>query len=298
MRILLFAVLIVFLLPVTASADGMAFEPSPESVSYSALVREERQVAVIAYEDGKETLFLSVDMLPESDSFVWLFPIPAKPDVTDLDVVKTFPKIGGKNVIVEAKRSAEKLAEYSFGSQIYPLIFLLEFRRAAWESSPKATQRAYGPDVLDLEQVVVHKSVTKYGVTTELLTTESKAPLLAYLAEKGLSLPGEAGMILDEYIGGDFSFVTVWREDVAAGEANLPAGRRGKITSNVTISFPTKKIFFPLKPTSIYGKRIIPIEFTIQGYVDPDLPKELREFQSAGYFYSHGTNFVTHRRVG
>jgi hypothetical protein len=273
-------ILLLTALTLPAYADGMVFE---RRVDYSALATEESQTALIAYEDGIERLIIGVDVHQTQSELVWIFPVPAKPDVTDIDIVKSLPKLEGKNVIDEAKKNAQAILEVSLISQIYTLPLIFTARGASF-GHRAAVFEAVEPS--SLEGLIVYKSITKYGITTELLSTESIEPLEFYLLDKGLELPDQVIGPIEEYIGEDCSFVISWKESTA-----FPRGKTNNI--NVTISFPTERIFYPLRFTSVYGEEVIPIQLTVQGYVTPDVPKPLDRKVKAYFFRSDESNEVT-----
>ena len=50
------------------------------------------------------------------------------------------------------------------------------------------------------------------------------------------------------------------------------------------LSFPTDKIYFPLKTTSIYGDKEIPMLVYVINYVEPEFYKEIKEYAKVNYF--------------
>lgn len=66
-----------------------------------------------------------------------------------------------------------------------------------------------------------------------------------------------------------------------------PTQKRG-----VSITFPTDKIFFPLKPTSVYGDKVIPIDVRIMGYVKPDLPDNIKNNSSITYYTNNKAGYT------
>ena len=94
-------------------ADGGAFirRPTFERDVWIPITQDE-QVSVITYENGKETMIISIEAELESGEIVWIFPVPAKPEQTDIDIVKEFPEFSGYEV--KSKVGYEFNRGYSF----------------------------------------------------------------------------------------------------------------------------------------------------------------------------------------
>jgi len=56
------------------------------------------------------------------------------------------------------------------------------------------------------------------------------------------------------------------------------------ICLGVSITFPTDKIYFPLKPTSVYGSQKVPIVIYVMGHVTPDIYPEIEKDTQVNYF--------------
>jgi len=69
--------------------------------------------------------------------------------------------------------------------------------------------------------------------------------------------------------------------------------REDKNKLGVFLSFPTQKIFYPLKPTSVYGNDIVPAVIYILDYVKPEVYREIKSDTEVSYFY---TDQLTLRR--
>lgn len=60
-------------------------------------------------------------------------------------------------------------------------------------------------------------------------------------------------------------------------------GAESSIDLSVFVSFSTDRIYFPLKPSAIYGPRRIPVSLLVTGHVDPGFAGRLRAGSSVGY---------------
>ncbi len=72
----------------------------------------------------------------------------------------------------------------------------------------------------------------------------------------------------------------------------------------VFVTFPTKNIYFPLIPTSVYGSKIIPAIIKVIGYVSPRIFDDIKTYTNVEYyFYNHSVrnddlkNFYGHNNV-
>ncbi|RLC45659.1 MAG: hypothetical protein DRI23_13245 [Candidatus Cloacimonadota bacterium] len=53
----------------------------------------------------------------------------------------------------------------------------------------------------------------------------------------------------------------------------------------IFITFPTKEIYYPMIPTSIYGSKTIPVTLYVLGHVTPKLNNEIKAYTKIGYYY-------------
>jgi len=83
----------VFISPV--SADGGIVIYDPDMFRWE-LQDMDQQLCAINYENGFENMLLSVDVSDlHGEKAVWIFPVPAKPDKTVIDIIKGFPRLWG-----------------------------------------------------------------------------------------------------------------------------------------------------------------------------------------------------------
>ncbi len=286
MRYIILILLMMALLAIPAYADGMSIERNPAD-SKTYFTTEENQRAIILYRAGIEKLYLNIDAVSGAPGFFWIFPVPAKPEDTDIDVSPSPSLLQGVSVFEAATNKTKKMFMMSLATQLYPLVVLfpIVYRQAPlareYIGASPATKGTEGYG----ERVTVHKSVSKLGVTTELVTTESIEPLADYIAEKGLELPLMAEIPLKEYIGEEYSFVVSWVEDTGGRQFSRD-GYRWNRNPDVLISFPTQELYFPLKLTSVYGIQTIPIEIAVEGFVTPSIPTTIKGSTEVDYLVS------------
>ena len=235
-------------------SDGGMWYYDPQYEDWQ-LQNEEKQVCAINYEDGIQNMILEVN-IPEinGEKAVWIFPLPAKPDDIEIDISEDFPAFYGTE-LEDLKN--DKVNESFFviaASQVYtwPLLLILSTLPGLAGSSGDA-QNIYHQkyDELGSLDVTVHEHIEKKGLTTELITAGSGGDFYDYLYYHDLKLPMYSEKLFNEYIGKDYSFVISWLSDPKEFKRSGSVG--------VYTSFPTEKIYFPLKLTSVYEEEEIPI---------------------------------------
>ena len=271
---------LVFVQPV--SADGMIHVYDPD-MRWWGLQGEGQQLCAINYEDGFENMILSVDISDlHGEKAVWIFPVPAKPEVTAIDIMEKFPRLSGYDVQEKAGEVISDVFTVMTLSQVYtfPFVFAPYFAQVAY-MGPGIGEEGEG------EGVTIHEHIEKMGLATELVTAEDGGAFHSYLTNKGLELPADSKSVLDEYIGQEYSFVVSWISDVERfKEATTTIDRYGRTinTVSVFIAFPTDNIYFPLKPTSVYENQDIPILIYVMGHVTPELYPGIVRGTHVNYF--------------
>lgn len=281
----LVAIFILLLLPLSF-ADGMIHYYD----YYWRPLDEDRQYCAINYQNGLEKMILTVSLSDiRGTKAVWIFPVPAKPKDVAIDIIKGFPALYGYDVKGQAEYKVEESLIFMSMSQIYPILFPFLFVKAPHYYTALGIRK--GAEWQNIEEgVTVHERIEKMGLVTELVTAESGDALSNYLTNKGLDLPSESKEILDEYVGKEYSFVISWISDVEEFKRNQEYGRKyyyyGKPSYlvGVSITFPTSKIYFPLKPTSIYGSREIPITIFVMDHVTPEIYEKIKPYTTVGYY--------------
>jgi len=263
-----------------ASADGIIYFHDPDMLHWE-IQNEDRQLCAINYENGKQNMILAVDAIDlKGDKAVWLFPVPSEPDDTEVDIIKGFPELYGYDIL----ESNDNIISGSFiairFTQVYtlPALFFLLTGQFAYGG-------ALGPG--EKYDITIHEHIEKMGLTTELITAEDGNAFYSYLTSRGFDLPPESKPVLDEYAGNEYTFVVSWISDVE--QFKNESGTRGlfegmKNTIGVSVSFPTDKIYFPMKPTSVYGNKKIPMLIYVTGLVTPELYPEIEQHAQVNYF--------------
>ncbi|MBN1502550.1 hypothetical protein JW930_03330 [Candidatus Woesearchaeota archaeon] len=267
-------------------ADGMIHIYDKDMWS---LYPEEQQLVAINYENGYENMLISININEDiyGEKAVWVFPVPAEPEKVVIDIYKGFPRLYGKDVDSEFKDTIRTVGWSLAGYSTFPigLYFVLFGRVAYWRGSSAIAQE------LKLDDgITIHETVEKMGITSELITTKNRAALDSYLLSKGLEFPSDSMYIIEEYVGEEYSFVISYISNLAEfkQQTQINYGTRyGSVTEfplGVFVKFPCEKIYFPLKPTSVYGSQRIPILMYVVGHVTPILYKEIKQDADVVYY--------------
>jgi len=312
----IFIILIILFLCPPAAADGMMYVSIPPQDSDMwtgevAVVRggqvpsdgyvwnlqpENQQLAAIHYEDGMENLLLSIttDDSLRGEQAVWIYPVPSAPDKVTIDVVKGYPVLKGRDVDIDASRAALAVSGWVIAYPTAPpglmygypgMFFLSGFGMAGSPGTKEASwgmgHAGDGP-VTDPDAITVHSRIDRMGVTSELVTAKTADALHDYLRTKGMEDPATMAAPLDEYIGREYSFVITTISNVT--EYTAESEGTGTHVLGSFARFPTNRIYFPLKPTSVYGSREVPVLLYITGHVSPVLYDGIRANTTTTYY--------------
>ncbi len=245
-------------------ADGFAIYTDRSSF---ALHTEKTQVAAINYEDGREKLLLAVKFRElRNNSVVWIIPVPANASDVKINILEAFPHFYGDDILLRAEEvKGEIPASVSLFvsmSQIYTFPLFLSY----W-GAMTFTFMGGG-------EVEIYAHIEKEGIVTEVVTAEDANALYNCLEGKNITIAVESIPTIDDYIGKTYSFVVSWVESIE-DETKMPA---------IFVDFPTDEIYYPLKPTSVYGDAEIPILIYVVGYAKPRLYPEIEPFTEYRYF--------------
>jgi hypothetical protein len=281
--------IILVLLSSLALADGGMWIHRPDGWQ---LHPEERQLCAINYENGYQNMILSINFDSDTkggDKAVWIFPIPAKPEDTVVDVIKGFPQFHGYDIKSQAKSKVSNAFQMMRATQIYPLFFISRVMYAASSSNDLLGLAANSKQYKE-PSMYIYEHIEKMGLTTELIKVKDGKVLQDYFSAKKLYIPSESQKVFDEYIGQDYIFVISWIYDLEQlKQAQTKQPDYGyNYQSNlvgVSLTFPTDKIYFPLKPTSIYGSKVVPATIYVTGFVTPTLYDSIKSSTQVEYLY-------------
>jgi len=273
-------------IPKSVLADGMMIKPDPYSDrwDYSG---ESNQQAFINYDNGLQKMIISVGLEKENgNGVVWLFPIPSDPNKVAIDVVKSLPQLSGEEISKKAKSNLDDTKKFLQMTQVYTIPFVMLFERGYvgtfGTEGKNASLGMKGRD--DIEQdVVVYEHLEKEGIISEIITAKTATSLYDYLKSKGLKIESGSIPVLDNYIGKEYSFVASW----ISSPENVISAQRG-----VFVTFPTKNIYFPMLPTSVYGSKTVPVTIRVIGHVSPKIFQDIKSYTKIEYYVNSYANFA------
>jgi len=252
-----------------AFADGGFWKRIDPDLNEWSLADETQQFAMINYDGGIEKMLLTVDVKDiRGWEGVWIFPVPADPEKSNIKITQTFPVFGGDDFKEEVDEKIGNMFLIMSASQLYPAPVVL---LSVLSGVMKAAGFSGG-------EVQVYQHIEKAGLTAELVSTKDANALYYYLVENHLNIPDNAREIIDQYTSKNYSFVLVWVSNV--GQAR----QSGSSRLGVLTTFPTDKIYFPLKLTSLYGDAKIPIIIYVSGHVAPEIYPSISGYTQVGYF--------------
>ena len=279
--------LILLLLAPYAAADGMMFI---EDRDMWYLQPEENQLAAIHYENGMENLLISVSPGGNfsGDHAVWIFPVPAAPGKVKIDVLKGYPRMYGKNF----EDSYVSAVTTSVVAQILYATFPVSILSGGSAVILSAYVFGMAGSISKSADVEIYDRAERMGITTEVVTATDADALQEYLVSLGMDGKNDEREFLQSYIGKNYSFVVSYISDVkkfreAAKGTVVYDPYTGSTHANqlgVFARFPTDRIYFPLRPTAVYGSRQVPVLLYVTGFVSPALYDSIRKDSEVTYF--------------
>ncbi|MDH4123658.1 MAG: hypothetical protein OEV21_06215 [Thermoplasmata archaeon] len=292
-----------------ASADGFSsVYPSSDSQSSPSEwidLDEGYQFALINYHPGSQKMILSVgvrdSLLVDAEKAFWIFPLPCHAANVDINVIQSSHILKGYDIKNPAKNSLRNNAELLFSSQIFPLPFFLTNNDSGLPvvlegpSYLKQVRQNYswwslsGGEEYSVEVV---SEFNMYGLTTQSVEAETGSGLRDYMNSMGFDLSDDFLFTFEEYIQGGYSFVLSWVDDIEEFRQNsdlLLVNNLNYRSLGVYVCFPTQKIFFPMKLTSLYDDDEIPITIQAIGHITLDqfnLQEDLIENITVQYRYA------------
>ncbi len=255
-----------------ASADGMThvYDDVYDDWSLSA---EETQYGLINHVDGYERMLLAIkvdrDTLESADQAVWIFTVPGDADLVSVDLMPAVSEIHGEPYSDLARRELCSNLLLGYGTQLYPAIML------PLTSLADPMLMSFGDSKGDWSNVDVASHVESRGMTVEVVSTQNADALEAYLLDLGLALDEQSYSLVSGYVGEDYSFIVSWISDVEQFRSEVPVQYDGDSGGyyyelGLFARFPTDRVFYPLKLTSVYGDATVPMLLQVLGFVEPD----------------------------
>ncbi len=252
-----------------AMADGVSWVAPTDSTQVWSHVQERSQFSIINYHDGYEKMIVSIQVatseLQSGTSMFWLFPIPSSPQDIKVDLISDVPRLEGSlysDRITEAVASDPMWIYCVLGSQLWPIVFAPFY---------VMTLGIGGGSLGGNQSVGVFVSADRYGLHSEVLSTDNASHLQSYLTSQGMIIPGGDMAMIADYIDSGYSFVSTRIDNLQDFRANAMVHSEGDDSyylMGVEADFPTDQLFFPLKLTGAYGDSNIPITVQVLDFVD------------------------------
>ena len=288
MRKILALFFILLLLAPYAAADGMIFIEDRDMWS---LQPEQNQAAAIHYEDGMENLLISVSPGSDfkGDKAVWIFPVPAAPGSVKIDVLKGYPRLTGSRFEDDFTQTVTMATAASVMYATFPVCII--------SGGATVILSAYvfgmAGSLSKSSDIEIFDRVEKMGVVTEVVSAHDAGALNNFLILRGMTPTGDGQEMLRSYIAQNYTFVVTSISDVKAFRNASSADARyydpysGLVQENmigVFVRFPADRIYYPLKPTAVYGSREVPVLLYVTGWVRPKLYDSIRDRTEVTYF--------------
>lgn len=301
-----FTICLMLLSPFMVLADGALILPDGNSYKYG---EEGRQLVYINYVNGRQDMILSIAPKSQDADQLWIFPVPADPSkvVINNDLLQ-MPRFGGTEISSDAHDVINATQLAVIATQIYPLVtYPFLFSYGNYSSGLGDVMPVLSGNKMvsnTAEDVQVFEHFEKNGVTTELLTSKTANGLKDYFVTKGFKVDPAEIPAFNDYIGKEYCFVASW---ILAGSTDtlvpIPTPEvesdylqyvppRREPLRTVEISFPTDKIYFPLKLTSVYGSTVVPATIRVIGLVTPEIPQDISTYTKVSYYTSNYGTYI------
>lgn len=261
--------------PILSFADGGMFIYDPLAGRFDTH-KEINQTAYINYENGFQKMILSigVDGGLKRDA-LWIFPIPASPEKVVIDIITDVPSLSGEEIFNGASKRIRDAKDTTL-MLANPLVWGAYKAMTSTFSMIPTTK--VGMDFNSYPQmsgVTVFEHIEKEGMVSEIISAKDQISIYNYLTGKGLGVEKNSIPILGLYTEKDYSFVVSWIDSSYQQQAT---GR------GVFVTFPTKQIYFPLIPTSVYGSEVVPAEIKIIEHMTPDIFENIKNYVKVSYY--------------
>ena len=235
---------------------------------------ETDQMCSISYDKGIEEMVLSVGADVRDRTAVWIFPVPAKPGDVTIGINKSFPEYHGSNLKTIIKKAVKDASWLMYASQIWPVASIWLW----WSGIFNVGQ---GNLVIggNFEGIQVYSHEESMGLSTELVSADDGESLIRYLQSKGMNVSAGSLKSFEDYAGNRYSYVVSWVSD--ASEYKKESSEH---PLSVQVKFATPKMYYPLKPTSMYGSEYVPATLYVKGHVTPEIYSDIRQYAKTSYY--------------
>lgn len=212
-KILLTILVGLLLIPSVVLADGAIIPPK------DYYIYETGQKGAIFYDEGMETLVLSVSFEGDAKDFSWIVPTPSEPEVTKVS----------KDIFTNLAKLTEAENDNSTFNGI---------------SAP-----GYAGSYAEEVTVIEEKQVGYYDVT--VLKSTDKDSLYKWLNDNGYKYPEDGKYVLDDYIRLGWTFTAIKITEDSLSDATLQGKLYTGDIAPLKFVFEAENMVFPLKISGI-----------------------------------------------
>ena len=256
-----------------AFADGGAFKYVDNSILER--FKEDSQLCFINYQNETQKMIINITLNDkfEEEKAIWLFPIPAKPNETKIDIIDSEPILSGvSSEHILANRFNDCFTQL-YLTQIYTYPYFMFQLVSNMTGDDQGRSK-------ESDKFRVIDKINKFGITSELISVKNKKDFIEYLTKHKIKFPDDFNKIIDGYLGKDYIFVVSWLSNLAEYKNKT----NGRYPIAVYVTFKTPEIFFPLKFTSIYGNLKIPISLYVINFITPKIFDNIRQYTKIEHF--------------
>ncbi|MBN1917467.1 MAG: hypothetical protein JW889_06120 [Verrucomicrobia bacterium] len=281
-RLLLLPLFLLLFAPTLAHADGKVFTRSADYSAFEA-ANQKDQRAVIFLRDGRERLLITINYYADPDEQgLWIFPVPGTPDTVHIDLWDTLPTFRGRDDRPWARRIVGKTMLIMRATQFYPLIFDLGLRAAI---------RKTATDEDTAKEAEVHQTIRRWGLQAEMVTAPSIEALAEHLRGASREIAPDELRAFEPYLTADYVLVVARVASRAELDREFgldqddPYGPyRDMRRPCLLVEFPTKRAFYPMRPTASYGDEYVPATIYVIGHVWPEADREMLDSTRVHHF--------------
>ncbi|HBL16677.1 MAG TPA: hypothetical protein DD417_07960 [Elusimicrobia bacterium] len=280
--------LVSLFVPALAWGDGMMF-----GLTARDLVGQKAQQAWIDWKDGQERLVILVDPKRSSSRAAWVVPIPAAAADARLKLDERLPEWHGQEV------RAGALMRLRHVSVVFILLWFLLLLPLPVADGPRDSQQGFtrvelaiviailwvlasisigpGGSTVSETGVRTYAHFERGGLVSELVDAPDADSLGRYLKGKSAGLPPEALEPLRGYFGPQSCFVVSWTTAAVLAQGLA-----------LDVSFPSPQPYYPMKLSSIYGKKDLAADVMVAGWWDGSPAMMRHDRIKVGYYRGWG----------
>lgn len=239
------------LLAAAALADGKSWRVD---VTGLLPLQQDAQAAIIHHIDGVQRMLIAINVsLDPNDAGLWIFPVRGTPDATQVELVDHFPWPSSRDPVAEAREKLKRMSTLVSG-MAFPCVQLLP-------SLSRNLDMAY----------VLHAETSRWGLRSAIVASAAPAGLAAFVQDRVPAATGGDLAAFAPYCNEEHVFVVTWLESRDHALAEFPAIEAGRRATKqrwptVYVTFPTRRPWYPMRPTADYGDVPLRLRLAIFGH--------------------------------